>query len=330
MQDIIGRKSERKELDRLYESGRPEFVAVYGRRRVGKTFLVRTAISPADFQGKKKDLKREQLRAFCSSIQQFGGDWDEMPNDWFGAFACLREMLEQRDETGRKVVFIDELPWMDSGRSGFVSALEHFWNGWGAGRTDLMLIVCGSAASWMNDKIINNTGGLYGRLTYEMHLSPFNLAECERFYESRGISMDRYDQLQSYMVFGGIPYYLNYLKPLPKTLGCKKSLSGSMILCTPIPRNTLKSCGCWPPNAAVSRERKSQNGLRLPIMDGFPKCCSRWRKAISLLLTLIMAAVRGMSITNWRTGFRCSIWLSSTGRNSLVKAFGQKTSARPN
>ena len=224
MQNIIGRKSERKELDRLYGSGRPEFVAVYGRRRVGKTFLVRehfaghfafyhTAISPADFQGKKKELKSEQIRAFCSSIQQFGGDWDTMPSDWFEAFACLRMMLEQQDETARKVVFIDELPWMDSGKSGFVSALEHFWNGWGAGRTDLMLIVCGSAASWMNDKIINNTGGLYGRLTYEMHLSPFNLAECEQFYASRGISMDRYDQLQSYMVFGGIPYYLNYLKP---------------------------------------------------------------------------------------------------------------------
>lgn len=224
MQDIIGRKPERKELERLYESGRPEFVAVYGRRRVGKTFLVRehfsgrfsfyhTAISPADYQGRKKDLRNEQLRAFCSSIQQFGGDWDMMPTDWFEAFACLRSLLEQRADSGRKVVFIDELPWMDSGRSGFVSALEHFWNGWGAGRTDLMLIVCGSAASWMNDKIINNTGGLYGRLTYEMHLSPFSLAECEQFYESRGISMDRYDQVQSYMVFGGIPYYLNYLKP---------------------------------------------------------------------------------------------------------------------
>lgn len=224
MQEIIGRKTERKELDRLYESGRPEFVAVYGRRRVGKTFLIRehfagrfafchTAISPADFQGRKTDLKKEQLRAFCFSIQQFGGDWDEMPNDWFEAFACLRSMLEHRGETGRKLVFIDELPWMDVTRSEFVSALEHFWNGWGAGRTDLMLVVCGSAASWMNDIIINNTGGLYGRLTYEMHLSPFNLAECEQFYHSRGISMDRYDQVQSYMVFGGIPYYLNYLKP---------------------------------------------------------------------------------------------------------------------
>ena len=224
MQDIIGRKSERKELERLYESGRPEFVAVYGRRRVGKTFLVRehfagrfafyhTAISPADYKGKKMEMNREQLRAFCSSIQQFGGEWDTMPADWFEAFACLRTLLELQNNTQRKVVFIDELPWMDANRSGFVSALEHFWNGWGAGRTDLMLIVCGSAASWMNDKIINNTGGLYGRLTHEMHLSPFTLAECEQFYESRGISMDRYDQVQSYMVFGGIPYYLNYLKP---------------------------------------------------------------------------------------------------------------------
>ena len=224
MQDIIGRKIERKDLDRLYESGRPEFVAVYGRRRVGKTFLIRehfsgrfsfyhTAVSPADFKGRKAELKREQLRAFCSSIQQYGGEWDVMPSDWFEAFASLRSLLEQQGGKSRKLVFIDELPWMDAGQSGFISALERFWNGWGAGRTDLMLIVCGSAASWMNDNIINNTGGLYGRLTYEMHLSPFNLAECERFYQSRGISMDRYDQVQSYMVFGGIPYYMNYLKP---------------------------------------------------------------------------------------------------------------------
>lgn len=224
MQEIIGRKPERKELDKLYESGRPEFVAVFGRRRVGKTFLVRehfwgrftfyhTAISPADFQDKRSDLKKVQLRAFCTSIQHYGGDWDETPKDWFEAFGCLRSLLEQSDKKGRKLVFIDELPWMDSDQSGFVSALEHFWNSWGAGQPDLMLIVCGSAASWMNDKIINNTGGLYGRLTCEMHLSPFNLGECERFYQSRGISMDRYGQVQCYMVLGGIPYYLNYLKP---------------------------------------------------------------------------------------------------------------------
>lgn len=224
MQEIIGRKSEQEEFERLYNSGRPEFVAVYGRRRVGKTFLIRehfsgrlsfyhTAISPADFQGNKTELKKEQLRAFCSSIQQYGGDWDAYPQDWFDAFACLKSLLEKHDGNARQVVFIDELPWMDTYKSGFVSALEHFWNGWGASRTNLMLIVCGSAASWMNDNIINNTGGLYGRLTYEMHLHPFNLGECELFYQSRGISMDRYDQLQSYMVFGGIPYYLDYLKP---------------------------------------------------------------------------------------------------------------------
>lgn len=224
MQNIIGRTSERKDLERLYNSGRPEFVAVYGRRRVGKTFLVRehfsgrfsfyhTAISPADFKDNKAAFEREQLRAFCSSIQQYGGEWETCPQDWFDAFACLKSLLEKNNSGGRQLVFIDELPWMDSNKSGFISALEHFWNGWGAGHTNLMLVVCGSAASWMNDNIINNRGGLYGRLTYEIHLSPFSLAECEQFYQSRGISMDRYDQVQSYMVFGGIPYYLDYLKP---------------------------------------------------------------------------------------------------------------------
>lgn len=224
MQKIIGRKGERKEFERLYKSGRPEFVAVFGRRRVGKTYLIRehfggrfafyhTAISPADFAGRKADMQRIQLQAFCSTIQQYGGEWDTMPRDWFEAFDCLRALLEQRSGQGRMLVFIDELPWMDTNKSGFVSALEHFWNSWGAGQAELMLIVCGSAASWMNDKIINNTGGLYGRLTYEMHLPPFNLAECEEFYQSRGINMDRYDQLECYMALGGIPYYLNYLSP---------------------------------------------------------------------------------------------------------------------
>ncbi len=224
MQEIIGRKSEQEELERLCNSGRPEFVAVYGRHRVGKTFLIRehfsdrlsfyhTAISPADFQGSKTELKREQLRAFCTTIQQYGGDWDTYPKNWFDAFACLKSFIEKQDKNTRQIVFIDELPWMDTYKSGFVSALEHFWNSWGAGQTNLMLIVCGSATSWINDKIINNKGGLYGRLTYEIHLHPLNLGECELFYQSRGISMDRYDQIQSYMVFGGIPYYLDYLKP---------------------------------------------------------------------------------------------------------------------
>ena len=224
MQQIIGRQKERKELDRLYHSGRPEFVVVYGRRRVGKTFLIRehfegrfdfyhTGISPAEMGTKGFNLKHEQLRSFCTSLQQYGGEWDTYPIDWFEAFNCLKNLLETRPTNERIVVFIDELPWMGLESPGFVTAVEHFWNSWGAACANLMLIVCGSAASWMSDNILNSTGGLYGRVTCDIHLEPFSLWECEQFFHTRNISMDRYDQIQSYMVFGGIPYYLNYLQP---------------------------------------------------------------------------------------------------------------------
>lgn len=224
MQQIIGRQKEREELVRLYHSGRSEFVVVYGRRRVGKTFLIRehfegrfafyhTGLSPAEKDTEGFDLKREQLRSFCTSLQQYGGEWDTYPADWFDAFDCLKDLLEMQSSNERLVVFIDELPWMGLESPGFLTALEHFWNNWGAACANLMLIVCGSAASWMSDNILNSTGGLYGRATFDIHLEPFSLWECEQFFQSRNISMDRYDQIQSYMVFGGIPYYLNYLQP---------------------------------------------------------------------------------------------------------------------
>jgi len=224
MNQIIGREGEIEQLDRLYQSGRAEFVAVFGRRRVGKTFLIReffnnsfsfyhTGISPAELKSDGFNLKHEQLRAFCTSIQQYGGEWDEYPKDWFAAFDCLKIMLERKLKDERQIVFIDELPWLGIESPGFLSAIEHFWNSWGSSNPRLLLIVCGSAASWMNDNIINNHGGLYGRITDEIHLAPFSLRECEQFYSSRSISMDRYDQIQSYMVFGGIPYYLDMLRP---------------------------------------------------------------------------------------------------------------------
>ena len=126
-------------------------------------------------------------------------------NVWMEAFFLLEQLLERLDNGSRQVVFIDELPWMDTSRSGFLTALEAFWNGWGCNRHNLCLVVCGSATSWMLDNIINNKGGLYGRLTCEMKLSPFTLLECEQFFASRNISMSRYNIIQAYMILGGIP-----------------------------------------------------------------------------------------------------------------------------
>lgn len=222
MCQIIGREREIAELRRAHESGRAEFVAVYGRRRVGKTFLINevlrdnmvfhhTGLSPYD--RKRKVTLRDQLQNFHFSLMRHGMETGEPPRSWMEAFFRLEQFLEQQDNGTRQVVFIDELPWMDTPRSGFLTALEGFWNGWACSRHNLCLVVCGSATSWMLDNLINNKGGLYGRLTREIHLRPFSLQECEAFFLNRGIKMSRYNIAQAYMILGGIPYYLDYFNP---------------------------------------------------------------------------------------------------------------------
>ncbi|MCR4773327.1 MAG: ATP-binding protein [Prevotella sp.] len=222
MCQIIGRKEEIAVLKNAQESGRAEFVAVYGRRRVGKTFLINevlrddmtfrhTGLSPYD--RKRKVTLRDQLQNFHFSLIRHGMEGGEPPRSWMEAFFRLEQFLERQDNGSRQIVFIDELPWMDTARSGFLTALEGFWNGWACSRHNMCLVVCGSATSWMLDNIINNKGGLYGRLTHEIQLSPFNLHECEEFFLSRGIKMSRYNTAQAYMVLGGIPYYLDFFNP---------------------------------------------------------------------------------------------------------------------
>lgn len=220
MEELIGRKKEAKELKQVYLSRKAEFVAIYGRRRVGKTFLVdevlkgkitfrHAGLSPVDEQGKSNNLK-QQLQHFYQSLLLQGAPRSHCPKNWLEAFFMLEMHLQQTSNGRRQVVFLDELPWMDTPRSGFVTALESFWNGWACHRPNMMLVVCGSANSWMLDNLVNNHGGLYGRTTYEIKLSPFSLFECEQFYRRHGILMSRYDIAQANMILGGIPYYMNY------------------------------------------------------------------------------------------------------------------------
>jgi len=223
MSYIIGREKEIRELHDLYNSGNAEFVAIYGRRRVGKTFLVDEALkgkitfrhaglSPVDEQNRKNNLKA-QLTHFFFSLQIQGMRGGKCPSSWMEAFYMLEQLLEKKSKDNkRQVVFIDELPWLDTPRSGFMTAFEGFWNTWGCHRDNLMLVVCGSASSWMLDNLINNHGGLYGRTTYEIKLHPFTLTECEEFFRGKGIRLSHYDIVQSYMIVGGIPYYLGYMK----------------------------------------------------------------------------------------------------------------------
>lgn len=212
--NIIGRENEKKQLQRIYDSGKSEFVAVCGRRRVGKTFLIREFFEDEMvFQtaGLANEKTAQQIKSFYTDLVDHGlQPQKEIPKDWIDVFSLLRTLIKQSDSP-RKVILLDELPWMDTPRSKFISALEHFWNSWASARRDIVLVVCGSATSWMMDKLINNHGGLYNRLTHKIFLRQFTLLECEDFLVSRGHRLSRYEIAECYMIFGGVPYYLDLL-----------------------------------------------------------------------------------------------------------------------
>ena len=212
---MIGRVSEQAELNRLCDSAESEFVALYGRRRVGKTYLVREVFEGRFafvHTGKSKGGMREQLAHFRKSLEEWGGGRVPAPRTWDDAFDALKGVIAASDRP-RKVVFIDEMPWMDTPRSGFLSALESFWNEWASARKDVMLIVCGSAAAWMAKNLFRNRGGLHNRVTARIRLAPFTLGECARYARERGIEMGRGEIAECYMILGGIPYYWRNLQP---------------------------------------------------------------------------------------------------------------------
>jgi len=221
MATIIGRKEEQRQLQDLYESGKPEFLAVYGRRRVGKTFLIREALRDkitfyhtglSIYEDEKPVTTEEQLRHFFHSLQVYGSDAERCPTDWMEAMYMLEDLLAKLDDGERQVVFIDELPWLDTDGARIIMAIDAFWNGWAAGRDNMMLIVCGSAASWMLRNVVKEKGGLFNRLTDDMKISPFNLQETEEFLTAKSVLLTRYDLVQAYMAVGGIPYYLNFFR----------------------------------------------------------------------------------------------------------------------
>ena len=218
---MIGRKKEIQELNNLYNSNKPELVAIYGRRRIGKTYLIdetfkgritfrHAGLSPIDEN--KKGMLKAQLDHFYYSLLLQGMKKAKKPGNWLEAFYMLEKFLAENDNGTRQLIFLDELPWLDTPRSGFMTAFEGFWNTWACHRDNLMVVVCGSANSWILDKLINNHGGLYNRVTYEIKLSPFTLNECEQFFEEKNVKLSKYDIVQSYMILGGIPYYMGYFQ----------------------------------------------------------------------------------------------------------------------
>ena len=212
--DMIGRTAERDGLLRALRHPESQFVAVYGRRRVGKTYLVRKTFGNAFafyHTGVFDGPFREQLLEFRDSLRECGlSDCPDL-KDWRGAFAQLRRLLESKPD-GKKIVFLDELPWMETRNSRFVAQLDKFWNKWASARDDVVLVVCGSAASWMIRNVIDGYGGLHDRITDRIAVKPFDLAECEAYADRRGLGMSRTEVAETYMVFGGVPYYWGFLR----------------------------------------------------------------------------------------------------------------------
>ena len=217
MVELIGRAQQAQELNEAVASPAPEMVAVVGRRRIGKTFLVRKIYESRiifELTGLQNGGKAEQLRNFELAMSRYFPNYalGDPLSEWLDAFYKLSEAIEQSGRNDKVVVFLDELPWLSSPRSGFISALGWFWNTW-ASRQNILVVICGSAASWMINKVINDRGGLHNRVTRIIGLQPFTLAETEAFCVSRSIRLSRYQILQIHLTIGGVPMYLDRLRP---------------------------------------------------------------------------------------------------------------------
>ncbi|HTF30630.1 MAG TPA: ATP-binding protein, partial [Flavitalea sp.] len=218
MEKLVGRVEERQILENALKSNSPELIAVTGRRRVGKTFLIRSVYEKRiafEFSAVHNTTMQEQLGGFIKAYQQAkkSNAAYEVPGSWFAAFALLEDFLTPIIKRRKAVVFFDEFPWMHTPRSNFLKAFEQFWNTYASRHPDLKVVICGSAASWMIQNVVNNRGGLHNRLTRRLKLLPFSLKETEAYLISRSVNLDRYQLLQLYMVMGGIPEYLKQVAP---------------------------------------------------------------------------------------------------------------------
>ncbi len=210
---LIGREKELKLLREIYASEESSFVAVYGRRRIGKTYLIDGAFGGKlcfRHAGVYHGTGKEQLRAFASSLKDCGFPAEAPLLDWFSAFDALKDLIRHSGQR-KKVIFLDEIAWMYTKKSNFIRALENFWNGWACARKDVMLIICSSATSWIINNIIHSKGGLYNRVTRQLSLAPFTLSECEEYCARKGLSLSRKQIIEAYMVIGGVPFYWDYL-----------------------------------------------------------------------------------------------------------------------
>jgi uncharacterized protein len=216
MKTIIGRKKEIEKMEALLVSPRAEFLAVTGRRRVGKTFLIDALLSKYycfSMTGIQNGSLMNQLVNFSVKLSEYDGTFQpKTMNDWQTAFLHFKQYLKTLDPAQKKVIFMDELPWIDTPKSGFLQMFAHFWNDYLAKEPQFLLVICGSATSWITQKVINDTGGLHNRITENIHLYAFTLQEAHALIQHKGLQYNHEDIAKLYMSLGGIPFYLENLR----------------------------------------------------------------------------------------------------------------------
>ena len=217
---LIGRLVEQKVLKETMTTNKAELIALIGRRRVGKTYLIESFFQDKivfQISGIQKMPKKGQLRNFAAQLTKFIRKRKDLPisiqapTDWFDAILLLIDYLESIEATEKPVVFFDELPWVATHKSGFLAAFSYFWNSWAVKRS-IIVVICGSAASWMIKKVVHHKGGLHNRITRQLSLAPFTLTETAAYFKHRNLHFDRYQILQLYMTMGGIPHYLEAVR----------------------------------------------------------------------------------------------------------------------
>ncbi len=212
--EILGREDECKRLERCLNEDTAQLVVVYGRRRVGKTFLINEFFDnhfAFKITGVYGETKITQLKNFAIALNRNSKKQYNDPRDWYEAFEYMRDYIGSLSKKSKQIFFFDEMPWLDTHRSGFLPAFEWFWNDYASTVHNVVFIVCGSATAWMDKKIANNKGGLFHRQTCKLYLEPFNLYTVERYLWQKKIRWSQYDIAECYMIMGGIPYYLSLL-----------------------------------------------------------------------------------------------------------------------
>jgi len=218
---IIGRLKEKAILKDVFNSPRPEFVAIYGRRRIGKTFLIHNYFANNNciyfhMVGTQNSNMSIQLENFTKELSRlfYNEEPIQTPRSWREAFERLNKAIEitYKTRSQKVVIFFDELPWIATPKSSFLESLEYTWNRFWGDLPYIKLIICGSSASWIIKKIINNKGGLHNRVTKTIILRPFLLKETKEYLESIGCKYKYPQILDIYMAVGGVPFYLKEIK----------------------------------------------------------------------------------------------------------------------